>query len=153
MLSLAIALHILLVTIWVGGMFFSYLFLRPIAAKVLSPPQRLTLWKNIFQQFFYWLWAAIILLPVSGHFMAMHFGSITYWGKHIIAMMLLGYSMIVLFIYVYFMPYKKLSLAVAQQNWPIAAQQLNKIRQIIALNLTLGLITIIIATAGRYVAW
>jgi uncharacterized membrane protein len=150
MLSFAIALHIVAVTIWVGGMFFAYFFLRPAAASILEPPQRLRLWQSVFKRFFYWVWVAVVILPVSGHYLAMQFGALTNWSHHIIIMMMLAYSMIVLFIYVYFILYKKFCLAVSQQKWPSAAQYLNKIRQIIALNLTLGLITIISASAGRY---
>lgn len=32
-MSLALALHVLAVVVWVGGMFFAYMTLRPVAAE------------------------------------------------------------------------------------------------------------------------
>ncbi len=61
MLPLAISLHLLSATLWVGGMFFAYCILRPIAAIQFEPPQRLTLWSEVFSKFFPWVWAAVIL--------------------------------------------------------------------------------------------
>ncbi len=38
-MSLSLALHLLAATIWVGGMFFAYQILRPVAGEMLEPPQ------------------------------------------------------------------------------------------------------------------
>jgi len=40
--------------------------------------------------------------------------------------------------------------AVAASDWPTAAANLNRIRQIIAVNLPLGLLVVIIGASGRY---
>ena len=37
-MALLIAMHVLAVVVWVGGMFFAYFCLRPAAAKLLQPP-------------------------------------------------------------------------------------------------------------------
>lgn len=148
---IAISLHILAATIWVGGMFFAYSFLRPVAADILEPPQRLTLWVKVFKKFFNWVWLAIILLIVSGHFMIAKFGGLANVGKHIHIMMLLGYIMTAIFMHVYFAPFKRLKAAVALQDWPNAASNLNVIRKMILLNLALGLLTVFVASAGRYI--
>tara|TARA_R110002153_G_scaffold39181_1_gene112969 strand:+ start:3921 stop:4379 length:459 start_codon:yes stop_codon:yes gene_type:complete len=147
---IAISLHILAATIWVGGMFFAYSFLRPVAADILEPPQRLTLWVKVFKKFFNWVWLAIILLIVSGHFMIAQFGGLANVGKHIHIMMLLGYIMTAIFMHVYFAPFKRLKAAVALQDWQKAASNLNVIRKMILLNLALGLLTVFVASAGRY---
>lgn len=42
-MSAMVTLHVLSVVIWVGGMFFAYMVLRPVAAAQLEPPVRLTL--------------------------------------------------------------------------------------------------------------
>ena len=52
-------LHLLSVLIWVGGMFFAYMILRPAAVEVLEPPPRLRLWANVFGRFFPWVWASV----------------------------------------------------------------------------------------------
>jgi Predicted integral membrane protein len=50
MIPLAFSLHVLSATIWVGGMFFAYVILRPVAATQFEPAQRLTLWSQVFFQ-------------------------------------------------------------------------------------------------------
>ncbi|MEY3672815.1 MAG: hypothetical protein RI904_2472, partial [Pseudomonadota bacterium] len=37
-----VVLHLLAALVWVGGMFFAHNALRPMAASVLQPPERLT---------------------------------------------------------------------------------------------------------------
>jgi uncharacterized membrane protein len=44
-------LHILGFTVSVGGMFFAYMALRPVAASQLEPAQRLLLWAGVFAKF------------------------------------------------------------------------------------------------------
>ena len=41
-MSILITLHLLAAVVWVGGMFFAYVVLRP-GMAVLEPPQRLAL--------------------------------------------------------------------------------------------------------------
>jgi uncharacterized membrane protein len=64
--SLVYPLHVLSALVWVGGMFFAWMVLRPAAVKALDGPARLTLWVEVFQGFFRWVWVAVILLPISG---------------------------------------------------------------------------------------
>ena len=52
-------LHLAGVVVWVGGMFFAYVCLRPVAAETLDPPLRLTLWVKVFERFFRFVWAAV----------------------------------------------------------------------------------------------
>lgn len=49
-----------------------------------------------------------------------------------------------------FAPYKRLKQAVASQDWSTAGTQLNQIRMMIGINLSLGLITTVIGAAGKY---
>ena len=50
----AVSLHILAAIVWIGGMFFAVLVLRP-AAGPLEPPDRLALWRRVFARFFPWV--------------------------------------------------------------------------------------------------
>ena len=59
-------LHVLSALVWVGGMFFAWMVLRPAAMKALEGPARLKLWVEVFQGFFRWVWVAVVLLPISG---------------------------------------------------------------------------------------
>lgn len=146
-----IVLHLLAAVVWVGGMFFAFFCLRPVAASLLEPAQRLPLWGQVFNRFFVWVWVAIILLFGTGHSMIAQLGGMANVGLHVHLMLASGYLMIGLFMYVYFVPYKRLKLAIAAQIWPDAGRHLNQIRKIIIVNLSLGLLTITIAAAGRYV--
>ena len=66
---ITLVFHVLSVIIWVGGMFFAYMCLRPIAASQLEPPVRLQLWVGVFGKFFPFVWLAVILLPLTGYMM------------------------------------------------------------------------------------
>jgi uncharacterized membrane protein len=69
--TIALILHIFSAVIWVGGMFFALFVLRP-ATAALEPGPRLDLWLRVFERFFAWVFAAIVLLLASGY--AMIFG-------------------------------------------------------------------------------
>ena len=66
-MSAALALHLLAVIVWVGGMFFAHKALRPAAAGLQQPPERLPLLKGVLDHFFRWVWVAIIAILASGY--------------------------------------------------------------------------------------
>nr|WP_096367300.1 CopD family protein [Thiohalobacter thiocyanaticus] len=146
-----ISLHLLAAVVWIGGMFFAWMALRPVAASLLEPPLRLPLWSQTFAKFFPWVWLAVILLPVTGYWMLFDvFGGMGRAGMHIHLMQGIGWLMILLFMHVFFAPYKRLKRAVAAGDWPAGGQQLAIIRKLIGINLTLGLVLVVIVAAGRY---
>lgn len=149
-MSIALSLHILSVVVWVGGMFFAYVLLRPVAAQLLDPPVRLTLWSRIFSKFFIFVWISIILLISTGHGMIGFFGGMANVGKYVHIMLALGYVMFLLYGHLYFASFKRLKLAVEASDWDDAANRLNSMRRLIGINLTLGIITIVIASGGRF---
>lgn len=59
-------LHLAGVVLWVGGMFFAWMCLRPVAAVQLEPPARLKLWVAVFARFFPWVWGAAPTIVLSG---------------------------------------------------------------------------------------
>lgn len=73
-------------------------------------------------------------------------------GWHIHLMQATGWAMIVVFLHVYFAPYRRLQRAVAAADWPESAKQLAQIRKLVGFNLVLGLVTAIVATGGAYLA-
>lgn len=148
----AIALHLLSSVIWVGGMFFAYMALRPVAGSLLETPIRLTLWSHVFQRFFPWVWASVIILVATGLWMIIkYFGGMAEVGVHVHIMLTLGLVMILLFMHLFFSPYKKLQRAVVAKEWEAGSKALNQIRQMIAINLSIGLIVIVVGSAGRYI--
>ncbi len=147
---LAITVHVLAAVVWVGGMFFAYLALRP-AAAALEAPQRLALWSGTFKRFFTWVWVAIVLLLVSGYWMILvPFGGFANIGVYVHLMQALGVAMILIFLHVFFAPYRRLNRALATADLAAAGKALNQIRVLVATNLVLGLVTIIVGTAGAY---
>jgi uncharacterized membrane protein len=148
--TLALTLHILGAVVWVGGMFAAYVCLRP-AAGALEPPQRLALWRRFFAKFFPWVWVSILLLLASGYWMLMTtFGGFKDAPLYINLMQTIGLVMIALYVWLFHGPWLKFKRAVDAQDWPSAAAQLSRIRQIIMINLPLGLIVVIIGGTGRY---
>jgi uncharacterized membrane protein len=143
---IAIALHLLAAVIWVGGMFFAYMALRPVAATLLEPPLRLPLWSQTFARFFPWVWTAVLVLPLTGYWMIFHvFGGFAFVGLHVHLMHAIGLVMIAIFLHVYFAPYRRMNRAIAAGDFPGAGKSLGQIRRLIGINLILGLTTVVIA--------
>ena len=140
--------HLLSILVWVGGMFFAYVVLRPAAVDVLEPPHRLKLWDAVFGRFFVWVWASIALLLISGLYMIHLYGGMDHVGPHVHIMLALGTVMILIYGHVYFALYRKLNRFVTGQNWKEAGEMLGKIRKMVALNLALGLLTVCVAVVG-----
>lgn len=140
--------HLLGVVIWVGGMFFAYMALRPVAAQLLDPPLRLKLWRGVFDRFFPWVFLSVALILASGVYMMMLMGGFAVVALYIHLMFALGLIMMLIFMYVFFSVFKKFKYHVARDEWPAAAVALGQIRLLIGLNLTLGIATIIVAVLG-----
>lgn len=147
-MKLALMLHLLGAVVWIGGMFFAYLALRPAAAELLQPPQRLPLWSATLGRFFRWVWVSIALLLGSGFYMLSVVASAGQVPLYVHAMLYIGVVMSLIFAYVFFSPFPTLQRAVASQDWQQAGVALNQIRMAVAVNLGLGLANIVVATAG-----
>jgi uncharacterized membrane protein len=148
--SISLVLHTLSAVVWVGGMFFAHQVLRPAAAG-LEPGPRLTLWSHVLGRFFAWVFAAIVVLLLTGYAMVFGvydgFGDI---GLHIHLMQGIGILMMLLFFHLYFAPWRRFRTAVARQDWAEGGRQLGQIRTIVTINLLLGLIVVAIGSSGRY---
>ena len=146
--QLLIFLHLLGVISWLGGMFFAYYCLRPAAVEVLEPPQRLPLWAATFARFLPYMGVAVAVLVASGFGLLLAVGfRHAPIGWHV--MMTLGLVMAAVFVYVYAALYPKLRAHCAASAWPAAAQALNRIRQMVALNLALGVCVVAAAVSAR----
>ena len=146
----AVILHIFSAVVWVGGMFFALLALRP-ATGALEPGPRLELWERVLTRFFAWVIAAIVLLLVTGYTMIFAmFGGFAGAGLYIHLMMAIGILMMLLFFHLYFAPWRRFRTAVARRDWAEGARQLGQIRTIVTVNLALGAVTVAIGSSGRY---
>lgn len=148
---ITIVLHVLSVVVWVGGMFFAYMCLRPVAASQLEPPVRLQLWVGVFNKFFPFVWIAVILLPLTGYLMISSlFNGMANAPLYVHLMNGLGSLMIFIYLHVFFAPYQRLKRAVVAQDWPSGGKALGQIRMLVGINTSLGLLTVLIASGGRY---
>jgi uncharacterized membrane protein len=149
-MTVGLIVHALAAVIWVGGMFFAYMVLRP-AAGALDPHARVDLWGQALGRFFPWVWASIGALLLSGYGMIfLGLGGFAGAGVHVHVMQATGLLMMALFLHLYFAPWRRLQRALAQRDREAAGRQLDQIRRIVATNLVLGLITVAIGAGGRY---
>ncbi len=149
-MAIAISLHLLGTVIWVGGMFFAHLALRPAAEELFEPPQRLPLMLGVLDRFFPWVWVAIVSILSSGYwiFFSFYHGMM---GLYAHLMQGTGLLMVALFVYIYFGPYKRMGAALRDNDYPKAGQQLAVIRRVILINLLLGVITTVVGGGGKFV--
>jgi len=146
--NIALMLHVSAVVIWVGGMLFAHMGLRPVAASQLEPPARLKLWVGVFGRFFPWVWICIAVILATGFWIIFSaYGGFKGLPMNINAMMTMGIIMMLIFFHVFFAPYKRLKQAVIAEDWPEGGKYLAQIRQLVGINMTIGLLTI----AARYV--
>jgi uncharacterized membrane protein len=149
-MTVLVALHILSALVWVGGMFFAYLVLRP-SVGPLEPPARLALWRRVFGRFFPWVWVSVVLLLATGVLMiVVGFGGFEAVGLYISLMMSIGIVMMLLFLHLYFAPWRRFQRALDAGDAPAAGRNLDQIRRIVAINLVLGLVTVAVGASGRY---
>nr|WP_316642720.1 CopD family protein [uncultured Roseateles sp.] len=143
-----LCLHLLAAALWVGGMATIQLCVRPAALQTLeSPPLRLGLMAATLQRFFALVLGAIVVLLLSGLAMWGLSPGAMHWSVH--AMAGLGLLMMGLFGHIRWALFPRLQKACAAQTWAVAAAALNKIRQLVAVNLGLGCGVFVIAIVGR----
>lgn len=139
-------LHVLSAVVWVGGMFFAWMILRPAVIAALEGPSRLKLWLQVFPRFFVWVWCAVILLPVTGIGMIhLSFSGFQTAPRYVQVMMGLYVVMVALFLRVSTLNLPELRKAVAAEQWPEGVTALGKIRRLVGINLIVGIVVVAIA--------
>lgn len=152
--AIAIGFHTLAAVIWVGGMFFAHMALRPSVTE-MAPPERLALWSRVLPRFFSWVWIAILTLLLTGYGVLFtgYRGGIGGGALHVDTMQATGIAMMILFTYLFFGPFRSLKRNLAQGDIPAAGAAQARIRQIVTVNLALGLFTVFIGAAGTFVGY
>jgi uncharacterized membrane protein len=137
-LNVLLALHLLGAVLWVGGMGFALIVLRP-SLGALEPSQRMTLHMQVFRRFFRLVWHTMPLMLVTGYAMVFGvfggFGGVN-WAVHV--MHLTGLIMAALFLVVVFGPWRTLRAGGGQA-------EVDRIRRLVTVNLAIGLLTVIVA--------
>ena len=146
--NLSNVLHTLAAVVWVGGMFFAYMALRPSMAG-LSPEDALPLWRRTLQKFLRWVLGTVVVLWATGIYMMFFvlsgFGSA---GAHVDTMFTLALVMTGLFFYLNHGPFRTFKYAADARDFETAGKVLQTVRKIVATNLVLGILTIVIAAWG-----
>lgn len=162
--ALLLFLHVLASIVWVGGMFVMHFAVRPAALEVLAPPQRLALLAAVLRRFFGWVTVSSLVVLATGLLMFVAVGvaagamaagrnafveGLRIAHPSIHAMFALGLLMVAIYAFIRALPFVRLRAAVAAQDWPAAAAQLDRIRVLVATNLALGIVVVGTATLGR----
>lgn len=135
------ALHLLCAVLWVGGMFFAYVVLRPSLAAI-EAPQRMLLHTQVFRRFFLIIWHAMPLILVTGFAMLGFIGGLGQARWQIHAMLALSLLMAAVFLIIFFGPYRQFRRTTDRNRM---TSGLDNIRKLIGVNLILGLLTVIAA--------
>ncbi|WP_122455567.1 CopD family protein [Pseudomonas viridiflava] len=146
--STVYTLHLLAALVWVGGMFFAWMVLRPAIIAALEGPSRLKVWVQVFPRFFVWVWAAVIVLPITGIGMIqLNFTSFETAPRYVQIMMGLYVVMVALFLRIHSLQLPELQRAVEAEQWPEGVAALGRIRRLVGINLIIGLAVVVIAAA------
>ncbi len=149
-MGIVLTLHLLAATVWVGGMFFALVCLRPAAADI-DAAHRMRLWADVLTLFSRWVGVAIVVLLATGFWIILAImGGMRHAGQHVHLMLGLGLLMMLLAGHMHFAPLRRLRRAVMGSHWADAGKALAQIRIFIALSLALGLAVVAIASGGRY---
>jgi uncharacterized membrane protein len=149
-LGIALTLHLLAATVWVGGLFFAFACLRPASAD-LDAATRVKLWAHALGTFSLWAWGAAAVLLVTGLWMIFRIPEgMKGAGLHVHLMLGGGVLMMLLQGHLQFAPLKRLRRAVAGSHWGDAGKAVNQIRVFVAVQLVLGLAVLAVASGGRY---
>lgn len=143
------ALHTVPAVLWVGGIFFTFMVLRP-ASNPIAARDRLALWNRAFDRFFPWVWAFIGALVASGY--GLLGSGAAPATSATAAMQAIGWTMITLFAYIYFVLFARLRSAVVADELPAAVTAMAQMRPIIGTNPLLGIAGPGVRTETRYLA-
>ena len=150
MIELVKLIHLVAGILWMGGMAFMLLALRPAAAALLQPPERLMLMASVWKRFFPIVLVSIFALFTTGTnlytttFRAIKAttgqGSVpTGWNIMLVA----GLLMMAIFAYTYWVAFAKFKKAMAETDWPVAGKAAAQINTAMVVNFTLGWLAIL----------
>jgi uncharacterized membrane protein len=140
-----LALHLMGMAFWVGGMGFALLALRP-SLPLLEPAQRLAFHAAVLKRFFLVVWHAMPIMLLTGWAMIfLVFGGFATTPVNIHIMHLLGLVMAAVFLLIFLGPWKAARAGLAAGQPEAAVAGFERIRQLVTLNLVLGLLTVAVA--------
>jgi len=148
------AIHLLAVIVWIGGMVFSHFFLRP-AVATMEPAQRVRLMHDVLGRFINAVLIAVVAALASGSWLIGRVAKqVVQAGGHFVMpvewmiMATLGGVMALVYAYIRWGLYRQLGRAVAASDWTAGGQALGQIRNLVAVNLLLGVAIVLVTLIG-----
>lgn len=142
--------HVLSITVWIGGMVFAHFFLRPAVAQ-LEAPLRLRLMHDVLGRFFQVVLVASLLTLASGVWMLGRMArQVVQSGGNFemplawTVMAVLGVAMVAIFMYIRFVSFRRLGRAVTMSQWAAGGDALARIRTWVRIKLGLGVLVLLV---------
>jgi uncharacterized membrane protein len=148
-MRLLLALHLCAAVLWVGGMAFAVLVLRPSLAP-LEPAQRLVVMEGVLTRFLPLVGAAIVVLVGSGIGLLTPYGGLRAAPAGVHAMIGIGVVMIVVYAYIVLALQPRLRANVRSGEWRLAGAAAERMRKLIVANLVLGVLALVAAAAAHF---
>jgi uncharacterized membrane protein len=143
-------IHLVAAILWMGGMAFMLLALRPAAVALLQPPERLMLMGAVWKRFFPIVLVSIVALFTTGtNLYTTAFKAIkAATGQGAVPlgwnlMLVFGLLMMVVFAYIYWVAYPKFKRAMAALDWPTAGKAAAQVHTWMVINFALGWLAIV----------
>ena len=149
MFDLVKLIHLVAAILWMGGMAFMLMALRPAAIALLQPPERLMLMGAVWKRFFpVVLVSAIALFATGANLYTTLFRAVKeatgqgYVPLEWNPMLILGLLMMVIFAYLYGVTYPKFKRSMAALDWPMAGKAAAHVHTMMVTNFILGWLAI-----------
>lgn len=137
-------LHILAAVVWIGGMAFNLLVVRPSMSSV-EPLQRIKLAVAILKRFILLVWASIGLLVVTGVLMALpKFSFTTTYGITLLFKLAIVGVMISIVIFIRYFLLPKLEFLIAQSSSDVS-KTIGRIVTLVKVNLVFGIFVLLLS--------
>ena len=144
-------IHVFSIVVWIGGMAFAHLFLRPAVAQ-LEASVRLRLMHDVLGRFFQAVFVASLLTLVSGVWMlgrvakqVVQSGGSFEMPLAWTIMAVLGVVMVAIFMHIRFVLFKRLGQAVAASEWSAGAAAMAQISSWVTINLGTGVLVLFVS--------
>lgn len=132
-------IHLLAVVLWIGGVVFIDGFLVPTLRRAVAHAQpRAQLLYVLFRNFFAAVWGAGAALVITGYGMVFLHGGFGALSAAQWTMVVLGSAMVLLALYIFFVPFLRMRSAVLHSNWDAACAQAGRIRLLSTVNIVLA---------------
>jgi uncharacterized membrane protein len=150
MIAALLSIHLIAATLWVGGLAFMLLVLRPALAD-LPGPVALGVMRQVLQRFLRLVWICVTALITTGYAgVFLMFDGFAAASLSIRIMHVSGMTMAVLFLLLWWGPWRRFLRHFDTGNFALAAEALRSIRRIAMVNLILGLFTACISVTGGF---